>query len=439
MSNGLISEFLIGAIQFLTVYFCSWMYLRNEVSISIFRICCGLVLFPIVFHYIGVYSALFLFIVISLFNNTYLKNFVKSFGSTALILIISVLTDHIASILDDYFDMQGQLSAIGYLTIHLVIAAFLSLIIVFLISSLVLRYHIRIGDTKESNIIYCIFIFTYLVYLFCIFLGIKLGNTIELIQLNFLFFISYLVFSLVAIILYTRSIRREMRLQQKEREYEAINTYISDLERQYNQMRKFRHDYQNILSSLDSFIEEKDIDGLTNYYNETIQQTAIFLRGNQFKLADLSNIHVKEVKSIIATKLMYAQEIGIDAILEVKEPIVSLGKDSLVLVRIIGIYLDNAIEELTSIKKGTLRVALIRFEDYVEIVIENACRENIEPLYKLRKNGYSTKGDNRGLGLSNVDEMLSDSEKVSVETAIENCVFTQILTINLKGKEGEMR
>ena len=52
---------------------------------------------------------------------------------------------------------------------------------------------------------------------------------------------------------------------------------------------------------------------------------------------------------------------------------------------------------------------------------------------QLRQEGYSTKGQDRGMGLSNVDELLSGVRNVTLETVVENERFTQILYITEVG------
>ena len=49
---------------------------------------------------------------------------------------------------------------------------------------------------------------------------------------------------------------------------------------------------------------------------------------------------------------------------------------------------------------------------------------NIEEIYEM---GFSTKGKNRGLGLSNVKEIISKYEDIILETDITSNSFTQVL------------
>ena len=317
------------------------------------------------------------------------------------------------------------------MSIATVIAATLTLLAKIFID----KYFPKENISREANIVSLTLLFTYSIYMFCIVLGVKLGNSIDLIQLNLVFFLIYLLFTLLAFAFYAHSLKKEFRIKQREAEFLTMQNYTENLEKQYSQMRKFRHDYQNILASLDGYIDDQDFVGLTNYYKNNIRKASKFISENNFKLDDFSRVHVKEIKSLLAAKILYAQEIGIDASFECSEDIFKINLDSVVLIRVLGIFLDNAIEELEELKNGYLRVAIIDYSSGVQIIIENTCREDIEPLHKLEKSGYSSKGLNRGLGLSNVEEILKDIESVILETAINNKRFTQILYIENDNKE----
>ncbi|HBR81480.1 MAG TPA: accessory regulator AgrC, partial [Enterococcus sp.] len=47
----------------------------------------------------------------------------------------------------------------------------------------------------------------------------------------------------------------------------------------------------------------------------------------------------------------------------------------------------------------------------------------------LKKKSYSSKGKERGIGLSNLDELVQLNKNVYLDTKIEEGQFTQILTI----------
>ena len=143
----------------------------------------------------------------------------------------------------------------------------------------------------------------------------------------------------------------------------------------------------------------------------------------------MANVKIRELKSLLAFKLISAQEAGIDTIVEVKEPIETLSIDSIILVRTMGIILDNAIEEVETLKEGTIAVALFEDSKAAQIIVQNTCRKDMPKIHQLKKEGFSTKGNNRGLGLSNMRELINKCDNVMLETTIENDYFIQRLIL----------
>ena len=103
------------------------------------------------------------------------------------------------------------------------------------------------------------------------------------------------------------------------------------------------------------------------------------------------------LRNLIYTKLLYAKSRGIVVNIEVSESMFIETDETLSLPRMLGIILDNAIEEAAEIQYGELSVSLIQEELESLIIVENSCRVNIESLVTLKENGYSTKGAERGI------------------------------------------
>ena len=96
----------------------------------------------------------------------------------------------------------------------------------------------------------------------------------------------------------------------------------------------------------------------------------------------------------------------------------------------LGIILDNAIEELEVLGKGQLTVACYRRKNMIAFVVQNTCRSDIQQLHELTQPGFSTKGTGRGLGLGNLAEFVTAySDKFSLQTSIQDGHFIQKLWI----------
>ena len=217
--------------------------------------------------------------------------------------------------------------------------------------------------------------------------------------------------------------------KQKEAENNTLQFYLSEIEQQQAAMRKFKHDYQNILISLDSFISEGDIAGLKHYFATKVKPASDIIAKSDFALEALSKIKVKEIKSILIAKLTMAQNLGITVKFESDGEIEHIHVDSVVLVRMLGIILDNAIEELEALGEGLLLVGCFKAGTSVNFVIQNTCRANIPPFRQLSRPGFSTKGEGRGLGLSNLSELADACPNITLLANISEGNFTQKLII----------
>ena len=197
---------------------------------------------------------------------------------------------------------------------------------------------------KFSIINECLLLFnligigTMIIYYTSLVLGKYLGNNKEIIVVNSIFLTLYLVVSLISFIVYLSSLKNKYDIQQKETEYLENQRYMEAMEKQFKEIRKFRHDYKNILNSLEDFIVSGDYESLNDYYFSKIKKASKCIDQNRFKLEAIGNIRVREVKSLLVSKLISTQEKGMDVQLEVTEPIEELAIDSISLVRILGIF-----------------------------------------------------------------------------------------------------
>ncbi|HCT9607549.1 TPA: GHKL domain-containing protein, partial [Enterococcus faecalis] len=290
-------------------------------------------------------------------------------------------------------------------------------------------------EKKFSIINECLLLFnligigTMIIYYTSLILGKYLGNNKEIIVVNSIFLTLYLVVSLISFIVYLSSLKNKYDIQQKETEYLENQRYMEAMEKQFKEIRKFRHDYKNILNSLEDFIVSGDYESLNDYYFSKIKKVSKCIDQNGFKLEAIGNIRVREVKSLLVSKLISTQEKGMDVQLEVTEPIEELAIDSISLVRILGIFLDNSIEEIEFLGEGKLVIAVYKDASAVHIIIQNSCRKNLPKFHLLKQRGFSLKGTDRGMGLSNVQELLQSLNNVQLATSISDGWFTQKLTI----------
>ncbi|MBH5320093.1 GHKL domain-containing protein [Paenibacillus sp. GSMTC-2017] len=258
-------------------------------------------------------------------------------------------------------------------------------------------------------------------------IGAQQGYTDDNIRVNSVMFLFYFAMLVIVFIIIIRSVKRDMVMQNGQQQYERMMEYTVNLEQLYGDMQKFRQDYMDTLLTMSEYIQGKDIGRLQSYFEQKIIPISYDMQSNDFKLTALHNVKLQELKGILSSKLIKAQELKIDTVLEASEPIETVHMESVQLCRCLGILLDNAIEEAVLCEAPTLKVALIKYEHSELIIVANSCREGEVPLYKLFEKGFSTKGSNRGLGLSNLKEIISQFQGVTLDTQSNKGEFVQLL------------
>ena len=222
---------------------------------------------------------------------------------------------------------------------------------------------------------------------------------------------------------------KNLILRKEKAEQEALHQYTEELEKQYTSMRKFEHDYQNILLSMRIYLDEGDLPGLKKYFTSKVEAASEVITKNHFALRHLDKIKVREIKSLLAAKLGLAQHSATEVFFDANETIDDFYINPVKLVRMLGIILDNAIDALTELGGGELWVGCFKEDGDILFIIRNTCRSDMPAPHQLEQQGFSTKGEGRGFGLHNLFEIAKSSPNVLLETKIIEDNFIQKLTI----------
>lgn len=354
--------------------------------------------------FIGIVSVLICFFIL------YMANFTSVWITTLIVDIITIkyafsiifiVTFTIASLVYAYiarfFINQLSFSDLSLNKIYLTLVSLFLLIILGLIYFYLPNRIISFGDAKFLSIIYAVVIIT---------------TAILIITISF-------------------SIIRQIQYKRNMQEIENYYKYTLQIEKINHEMRKFRHDYVNILSTLSDFIREEDMEGLRDYFHSEILPMQDSMQMNAIKINGIENLKVLEIKGLLTTKILQAQEKNIRISIEVPEPIEKIDMPIINLSRVIGILLDNAIEASEKITEEPLiRIAFIKNEDTsVTFIVMNKCEQNMPKVHTLFQENFSTKGKNRGLGLSTLKELTDSTTNVLLDTTIDNNYFIQKVEI----------
>lgn len=240
------------------------------------------------------------------------------------------------------------------------------------------------------------------------------------------------VFTLSAVLIFYSMygiLKQNHDLTLQQTQMEIMQDYMKHMESLYDEVRSFRHDYKNILSSMQCYIDADDIDALRTYFYGTILPGAKTLSDSGFSLGRLRLIDDPAVKSILYTKFISILNHGLSFTLELTEPVPPVPMDSLTLCRILGILLDNAAEAAMESAEKRILFAIICEERQISFLTENSTQPLPVPLSQLEEQGYTTKPGHGGLGLAVLKSLLDPLPQASLHTEYLDGVFRQTLII----------
>lgn len=211
--------------------------------------------------------------------------------------------------------------------------------------------------------------------------------------------------------------------------------YVQSLEKIQGEVRAFRHDYQNMMAGLYLQAQEGDVEGV----QAQIQQKLLYfdenLAGEIRQTTFLANVHIPEVKSLLAVKLMQMHKAGVVCEMEIVSAVTQIGMETEDFVRVFGILLDNAAEAAAKSERKFVGVIVLAEAGLLRLVVKNTYAEDETPaLGEIWKEGYSTKGNGRGTGLASYRQILSKYAGSMPHTMLEQDLFVQELVIKTGGR-----
>ena len=217
--------------------------------------------------------------------------------------------------------------------------------------------------------------------------------------------------------------------QEQTLRYRDMERYSRHIEELYKEVRSFRHDYTNLLTSLRLGIEEEDMEQIKEVYDSVLKDSSQKLQDNKYDLGRLVNIRDKALKSLLAGKFLKAREKDIVLNVEVPEEIQVEGMNLLDFLTIVSILCDNAIEASAEATQPHVSIAFLKNGAQETFIIENSIKEEVIDLSEIFSFGASSKGEERGVGLYTVIKIVESHPNTSLNTTCQNQVFRQVLTV----------
>lgn len=242
-----------------------------------------------------------------------------------------------------------------------------------------------------------------------------------------------LFFILMLVLLISWQVAKDRLADQNQQQLdEEMLAYINKLEKINDEFISFRHDYLNVLQTLDEGVRQKDLALIEDVYTKVVAPTSEQLKLREFDLLKLSNIHVPEVKSVIGVKVMSAYRQDLEVMIDIPEPVETVAMPLIDFVRVLTVLLDNAIEEAAESDGKQLQIAMFDTMEVQYVIIRNSCRDQSADVQRLFAKHVSDKAQGRGIGLFSVKRILDQTTNATLETTLADDLFNQQLLLKRK-------
>ena len=211
-------------------------------------------------------------------------------------------------------------------------------------------------------------------------------------------------------------IRDAVNARRMEEQREMLESAYAQLESLNTTLRKQRHDFLNHIQVIYSLTELYDRNDALAYMDEVypeIQKT-----GQALKTKSAA------VNALLAGKIAECESKHIEFTTEITTDMANLPTGDWEFCRVLGNLIDNAIDAAGS--SGKIKLSMSEDVKYYRFSVENT-GERIpkEIAARIFETGFSTKGEDRGMGLAIARELLEKhGGELNYDSGAENTTFT---------------
>lgn len=278
-------------------------------------------------------------------------------------------------------------------------------------------------DKKNKSILITNFIFGVLVIISQLLLTIYYIDILPLVFtfFNFICLLLYYSVSLYSLIKVTNLIATTQKL-------ESAEEYNKTLHILHDSVRGFKHDFDNIVTTIGGYIKTNDMKGLENYYSQLEEDCQ---KVNNLYILNPDIINNPGVYNLLATKYSEAEEKGLKVNLTFLLDLDNLHMKIYEFARILGILLDNSIDAAAECDEKVLNIV---FRNDTKnnrniILIENTYKDKDVDINEIFNKGVSGKENHTGLGLWEIRQILKKNNNANLHTTKNDKYFSQQLEI----------
>lgn len=242
--------------------------------------------------------------------------------------------------------------------------------------------------------------------------------------ITFLSFISLLAYFAISIYSLTRIFKLILTTQKLE----SAEEYNRSLRILHDNVRGFKHDFDNIVTTIGGYVKTNDMSGLKDYY---LQLEDDCQRVNNLYLLNPDVINNDGIYNLLTKKYHEADSKNIKVNMTFLLDLCTLHMKIYEFARILGILLDNAIEASNECDE---KIINLDFRDdsknFRQIIrIENTYKNKDVDTEKIFEKGISSKENHTGLGLWEIRKLVKKNNNINLFTSKTDKYFFQQLEI----------
>ena len=217
--------------------------------------------------------------------------------------------------------------------------------------------------------------------------------------------------------------------------YQTSISSLKEYEVMIDQFRVYTHENRNEFYTIRNMLKNGDKREDVIKYIDTLIDNKI--QDNEKIMKKTAKIPSGGLRATIYSKLCLMDKLKIKYKLDISRDVkttdlIDLDEELVLKIcRILGVFLDNAIEAVKTLKKKEIAIEVYILDKYLCVDITNNFKGNLE-LDKISEAKYTTKGNGHGYGLTLVNQILN--EEVGIlenEKSINRDAFTQTLKIKM--------
>lgn len=210
--------------------------------------------------------------------------------------------------------------------------------------------------------------------------------------------------------------------------FDDLYEYVQTMEESLDNEQMNIHEYKNQLSVIRSMTNNKKI---KDYIDSLVDECPDDAKWN----TELKNLPKCGLKGLLHYKLACATKKNLNVLITVSPDTESVIKglsleDIKQLSRLVGIYMDNAMEAALDTEKKNVALEIYKIKDTVNIVISNSANIDESKVKMIGKKGFTSKGKGHGRGTYLAKKMLLHSKKFSASNSVVKDYYIERIIIN---------